>query len=521
MRFETSQHMKLGQQMKLAPRMIQSMEILQLSTLALEERIEQELESNVTLETVEPGDADAATDADDNYVDRSQSSSDADDRSDRELTIDTEHGEPDFERLDSMQSTYGEAFDNDYSGAGAHRMDDRQPGTYSAARMAGERDGKMDAMANTAARGASFSEQLLEQWRLTDIGDDRLLQMGELLISFIEEDGYVRTELDAIADRAPRDIDPPTVEELEQALRVVQAVLEPAGVGARSTKECLLIQVDTLAEQKTDQDLELVRRLIADHLDDLLKNRLPKIAQKTGRSLEDINAAIDWMHNLNPAPGRMLVDETPPALIPDAIVEYDEEEDRYIAYLNDSRLPNLRINEAYAKMVRDRDVEQQTREFVRKNLGNAQWLMDAIAQRNHTLQRVLNVVVEAQEDFFDQGPQALKPLPMTQVADQLGIHVATVSRAVAGKHLQTPRGVVPLRKFFSGGTQTESGEDMSWDAVKAALKEVVDAEDKASPLSDEALAESLKEKGIDIARRTVAKYRSQLDIPAARMRKQY
>jgi RNA polymerase sigma-54 factor len=161
------------------------------------------------------------------------------------------------------------------------------------------------------------------------------------------------------------------------------------------------------------------------------------------------------------------------------------------------------------------------RDFLKTSMGNAQWLIDAISQRQHTLLRVIKVVVEAQREYFDFGPQALKPLPMTQVAEQLGIHVATVSRAVADKHLLTPRGVVPLRKFFSGGTQTDTGEDVSWDAIKATLQEVVDAEDKSKPLSDDALADKLKERGLEIARRTVAKYRDQLGIPSARLRKAY
>jgi len=179
------------------------------------------------------------------------------------------------------------------------------------------------------------------------------------------------------------------------------------------------------------------------------------------------------------------------------------------------------VNREYAQMARDRSLQKRDREFIRTNVSNAQWLIDAVGQRRKTLLRVLERVIEHQRDYFDYGPESLKPLPMSQVADELGIHVATVSRAVADKHVQTPRGVVPLRGFFTGGLQTESGEDMSYDAVKAALKEVVEGEDKAKPLSDEALVRELKQRGIEIARRTVAKYRAQLGIPSARLRKQF
>jgi RNA polymerase sigma-54 factor len=172
-------------------------------------------------------------------------------------------------------------------------------------------------------------------------------------------------------------------------------------------------------------------------------------------------------------------------------------------------------------MSRDRSVDKPTREFATRNVRNAHWLIDSINQRKSTVLRVVGVVLARQRDFLDHGPQHLKPLPMIEVADQLGIHVGPVSRAVADKWLQTPRGMVPLRMFFTGGTETESGENLSWEAVKAKLKEIVDAEDKSEPLSDSALAAELKKNGIDIARRTVVKYRQQLEIPPARRRKVY
>ncbi|MEO1237897.1 MAG: hypothetical protein AAFX76_14020 [Planctomycetota bacterium] len=172
-------------------------------------------------------------------------------------------------------------------------------------------------------------------------------------------------------------------------------------------------------------------------------------------------------------------------------------------------------------MAADKSTDKKTRDFIGTNLRNARWLIDAVRQRHATLLRVIGVVIEAQRDFFDQGPGALKPLPMTLVADQLGVHVATVSRAVSEKYLQTPRGIFPLRMFFSGGTETDGGEAMSWTAVQAKLKEVIDAEDKQRPWSDDALVDELKKHGIEIARRTVAKYRKQLNIPPARQRREY
>lgn len=517
MRFDTSQHMKLGQHMKLAPRMIQSMEILQMPLAELEERIEQELESNVTLEIAEQ-------EGDRRKLEEQRQDSEREaSENERPLTVDDGRGVEDFERLDSFESANPDVADNQYSAA--ERVDEYEPGAFSRARMDGERDGKMDAMAAAPARALSLTDQLIDQWSLADVNPE-LRGPGELILSFIEEDGYLRTPLEVIADRAPAGGTgeaKPTVALLERALEALQETLDPPGIAARDTRECLLLQIDDLARDpdRRTPALASARLLIESHLDDLTQNRLPRIAERTGLSLDEIKAALEQMHGLSLAPGRRLVSDAPPPIIPDAIVEFDEESDRYIAYLNETRLPNLRISKMYAEMARDRSAPKKDRDFIKTNLSNAQWLIDAVGQRKHTLLRVINVVVDAQRDFFDYGPQALKPLPMTQVADQLGIHVATVSRAVSDKYLQTPRGVVPLRKFFTGGLATDSGQDMSYDAVRAALQEVIEAEDKSKPLSDEAIVDALKAKGIEIARRTVAKYRDQLGIPSARLRKTF
>lgn len=515
--------MKMGQHMKLAPRMIQSMEILQMALPQLEERIEQELESNVTLESFE------AT-ADEQAVDQERAEADREaTEGERVLEVKEDGGPDDFERLDTLERENPEAFDNQYESARS-RGDDEYglgPGSRASSRLAGERDAKMDAMANTEARAESLTQQLLEQWSFADI-DEELREPGRVLISHIDDDGYIRAPLAQILDQMPPgtpEMPKPSSETLERALLAVQVFVEPPGIGARDTRECLLLQVDSIAEAERDEarrhEWERVRMLIDEHLDDLIHNRIPKIAQKTGLTPAEIKHSVDSMRRLTIHPGRQLINETPAAIVPDAIVEYDDDKDIYIAYLADGRMPSLRINQEYARMAADKALPKQDREFVRTNLGNAQWLIDALNQRRQTLLRVINVVVAAQRDFFDQGPQAVRPLPMTQVADQLGVHVATVSRAVAGKYLQTPRGVFPLRQFFTGGTQNESGEDVSWESIKAAMREVVDAEDKSAPLSDDAIADALKAKGVEIARRTVAKYRAQLDIPPARMRKQF
>lgn len=536
MRFDTSQHLRLGQHLKLAPRMIQSMEILQMPLADLQERIEQELENNPTLEVAEPDDPAAQQ--------QIEESRREDALAEQPIRVDESSGAGEFERLDSYERDNPDLAENEYSEYRPAPLPEEAAPAYSPSRMAGERDARMDAFAAAPARGLPLADQLRAQWSMAD-ADPALRPLGDLIISYLEEDGYLRTPLETIADRAavvaPGSPPPPdsgggpvfetrpTVEQLTRALEALQLFLEPAGVAARTPAECLLLQLDALGDDGEelgwpDAALENARLLVREHLDDLMQNRLPRVAEKTGLSLDEIKEAMTLLRRLSLAPARRLVDEENRPIVPDAIVEYDADADRYAAYLNESRLPNLRVNREYALLAKDRAFEKRDREFLRTNIGNAQWLIDAVAQRKHTLLRVLDAVVRAQRDFFDFGPQALKPLPMTLVAEQLGIHVATVSRAVADKHVLTPRGVVPLRKFFSGGVQTQGqgeSEELAWDAIKAALKDIIDAEDKSRPLSDEALVDELKKRGIEIARRTVAKYRDQLSIPTARMRKTF
>ncbi len=516
MRFQTSQQMKLGQHMKLAPRMIQSMEILQMPLAELCERIEQELESNPTIELAE---------IDPSLRDRSQETSSS---ADQELSIDPESAS-DFARLDDYTAANPDAAENTYSDAKMTRDFDDLPRTRS---VSGERDAKMDAMASAPARAASLTDQLLDQWSLVDV-NERMKVLGEVLIQNLDEDGYLRSSFEEVADRASEDVKAlePSEADWELALQAVQLLLEPAGVGARDAKECLLIQIDALADRLgedrddeitvSQEGIEIATRLVSEFFDELMKNKLPKVAAKSGLHLDEINIGINLLKRLSLSPARRLVADVPSVVIPDGIVEYDEENGRYFAYLSDGRIPDVQINQEYAKMSADKSVPDADRIFLKKNLSNAQWLIDAVGQRRHTLLRVINAVVDEQRDYFDYGPEALKPLPMKTIADRLGIHVATVSRAVSEKYIMTPRGVVPLRGFFSGGLATDSGEDVSSNSVKASIEELVESEDKRKPLSDEKIVQALKERGIEIARRTVAKYRDQLGIPTARMRKQF
>jgi RNA polymerase sigma-54 factor len=496
MRFDTRQQMKLGQQMKLAPRMIQSMEILQLPLAALQERIEQELEKNVALELVEPGDGGAA--------DREPGGDVAD--TEREF-IAGEGGE-DFGRLADLENRYREVWDGDDYGA-------RRAATT------GDRDRKMDAMANTAGRGLGLAAQLEAQWRFVDAVEN-VAAAGRRLIEYVDDDGLLETDLDTIlAQGNELGIEDWSVELLDRTLDRLQRILDPPGLMARSKQESLLLQIDAIVEQEGDEDGAWTDAavLVGEHFEDLVENRLPKIAKDAEMPLERVQIAKELMRRLTLWPGRELVNPDAGVVVPDVLVEYEPESDTYVAALADGVVPPLRINPQVEGMKDDQKLEKKDRGFIDDAIRDATWLIDAVNQRTNTLLRVVRVVLSRQREFFDHGPQFLKPLPMTEVADQLGVHVATVSRAVSEKWMQTPRGMFPLRRFFSGGRESDAGDDRSWEAIKEMLREIVDAEDKAKPLSDQKLADALAERGVEIARRTVVKYREQLGIPPARRRK--
>jgi RNA polymerase sigma-54 factor len=374
-------------------------------------------------------------------------------------------------------------------------------------------------MANTAARGENLAEHLLGQWAFIETTCD-VRKAGETLINYIDADGYFRTDFETVQKEAKV---PLKLEDLHEALRLIQT-LEPAGVGARNLRECLLIQLEALRddeERAEGHDFELERSLITEHLKDLEMNRYPQISKRLGRPIEELKDAVKRLARLHPYPGKLVGGDEPPPITPDAVIYYDEETDRYEIEMTRDAAPSLHISDLYRKWIKDKKGDKQTREFLANNIRNARWLIESIEQRKSTIMRVIRAVVDAQREFFDKGPEFLKPLPMIQVADQLGIHVATVSRAVSEKWIQTPRGVFPLRRFFSGGTTSAEGEEMSWDAVKEKLKTIIDNEDTHNPLNDDEIVEKLKEQGIDLARRTVAKYRKILNIPTARQRREF
>lgn len=487
--------MRMEQRMKLAPRMIQSMEVLQLPLLALQEKIETELNSNPVLEQVEPTSEDT--------VEREETSTDSEteaiDSDEQELVIqDDSNNVEDFQRLDDMNDRFGDYFD--------------RASSFRVRKSSGETDKKMEALRNTAALEKSLNEYLVEQWRLVE-AEPNVKKSGDLILDYIDEKGYLTVHLEQLHNKDRHDFG---MDVFHEALDRVQR-LDPAGVGARNMKECFLIQMGQLPD-----DMSFEMRLVENHMDDLLENRLPQIAKKMKCSMDELNNAIMHLSKLDMSPGLQVGRVENHPITADITIESKEDGSGYDISLTDTHIPNLRVNNFYTVMSKDRKIDTKTREFLQQNIRSAHWLMDAIEQRKHTLLRVARSVVRYQREFFDRGQLYLKPLPMATVADEVGVHIATVSRAVSGKYVQCSQGILPLRGFFSGGLEDSDGTSHSWEAVRANLQQIVDGEDKSKPLSDDDIRKKLAEDNMQkIARRTVAKYRKLLNIPAARFRKKY
>ncbi len=480
----------LLQQQRLTPQLIQAMDILQLGTLALESRLADEVERNPALDFT-PEEVDAPP-----PPEPEPPSSAAD--GDRPLVVD-EHGGADFERLDTMVQEYDWLDDDQYRGG------------FSRARDADETDGKLDAMANAAARPVTLQEYLLEQWQLADV-DERTRALGRAIIESLDDGGRLDVPLGDLASAvAP----PAQAAELERALAAVQR-LDPPGVAARSLQECLLLQLAALPGDNT-----LERRILAEHFEDLQRNRLPAIARALDVDVEEVKAALRVIGRLSLHPGSDVADRVTPPIVPDVIVEYNADEDRYDVRLSRVSQRELRISPEFRELLEAARHDKRARDFARQKIEEANAIIDAVRFRRERLLEVARAVVEAQRDFLDRGEQHLKVLRMSDLAARFGCDPSTISRTVDEKYMQTPRGIYPLRYFFTGGAETDDGDALGWASIKAKVQEIIAREDKHNPLNDDEIVARLRAEGIDIKRRTVAKYRAQLGIPPARQRVRY
>ena len=483
-----NQSTQIRQELKINPRLYQAMDLLYMPLLDLQQHLKQELLNNPFLDLVEDEEEDEAEDE----QQEENSLSQADAEKDRE-------GEIDWEEI------LLDGFDT----AGGRREEHEEREYYEPVTVA-TRD---------------LSDHLRDQVSLLELTPRQMLLADEF-IGNIADDGYLACPLEDIvsalndvvtqaAEGMDRDIDDLplyTLPEAEQMLETIQS-LDPPGVGARDLRECLVLQ---LKEAGLEQSVPY--RLVRDCFDELINHRWSEISKRFGMSAQDVQKAADEIAKLDPKPGLRFSSGDDNYIIPDLIV--DKIDGKYHVFLNDANLPRLKLSKAYQEIARDKKkFDGENKEFISNKLNSANWMIQAIEQRRQTMLKVMNYIVERQRDFFEKGVQHLKPLTLREVAEVINMHESTVSRVTNEKFVQTPRGVLPLKFFFSSGLATADGDDVSARGIKAQLQKLVQDEDPRHPLTDQAIVNILRESGVQIARRTVAKYRDQLGVLSARMRK--
>ena len=481
------QHQTLQQ--KMAPQLIQSLRLLQMSTLELEMRIKQEMELNPVLEESPVVEED---------LEEREKGPDEGLKEEEELPREVE--EVDWDTLLDDQFDLGE-YNSERTEYDPNWEVDREP-----------RENRITTIPPLTA-------QLHEQLALSDLSSTKR-EIGAYIIGSMDEKGYLNCSTEELAEMLQ--LVPAQVEEV---LKVVQS-FEPPGVGARDLRECLMIQL----QQQKGAHRKLALQVVRDHMEDLTRRRFGRITRALGISEDELKAALDLIEGLQPYPGSpsssdysglLTLEAEESYITPDLLVE--KVGDDWVVTLTDGTLPALRINGTYSRMLKDSrsNGEDEVQNYLSKKLNDARWLINAIHQRRATMLKVANYLVRMQMPFFEKGPAYLKPMVLQDVADRVEMHVSTISRVSNGKYMQTPHGVFELKYFFDGRVSTESGEDVSTRNVKEHIATLIAKEDKTNPLSDQKIADELGRKGLQIARRTVAKYRDQLGINSQRFRKAF
>ena len=481
----------------LAPQLQQSLALLQAPTLELKALIEQEMQQNPVLEensaaeveqeaknqelgaTIDPADPteppsdvtyDPATDKASGPVDDFQA---------------------EFERLVQLDQEWRE-----------HCSQTNVPQRYSQ-----EDEERRQFMFDSLVADTSLQETLLEQVRLSDISEDKR-PIAEMIIGNIDDYGYLQASVDELAfsTNIP-------AENITDVLKMIQT-FHPPGVGARDLRECLMLQLERVDRKDT-----LEYKIIDQFFDALGKRRLPEIARGFGIHVDEVQDAVENIGRLEPRPGRAFLPDNDQYVLPEVFVNKVGEE--WVVSTNNDHVPHLRISNTYKDLMSQADSSSEVREYIREKIRAGKFLIKSLHQRQQTILNIAREIVSRQREFLDKGVAHLKPLTMLQVAEVVGVHETTVSRAVSGKYMQTPRGIFEMKYFFTSGIKTASGVGMSNTSVKDMISEMIKGEDPGKPLSDEEIVKLLSEKGIVIARRTVAKYRSELNILPSHLRKVY
>jgi RNA polymerase sigma-54 factor len=457
----------MAMQQVLAPQLQQSLQILQAPTLELRNIVQQELQTNPVLEE------DLGTTGTEE-----RASEDAD-------------FQEEFDRLARLDEEWRDYMTQNVSYAGRGQEDDERRQFF------------LDSIVSQE----TLQQHLLDQLRTTDLSSGERAA-AEAVIGNIDDLGFLSIEPAEIAANANV-----SLTDAEAALALVQT-FHPVGVGARDLRECLLIQLRRLGKAGS-----IEYQIVADHLDDLGRRKFPDIARRLGISVEQVQKAASFIATLDPKPGQIFAPEPNGYVLPD--VSVDKVGDEYVVSLTGDQIPHLRISNTYKELMAQGPNRTEVRDYIREKIRSGKFLIKSIHQRQQTILNIAIEIVKRQREFLEQGTAYLKPMTMVQIADAVGVHETTVSRAISGKYMATPQGVFEMKFFFTPGYQTSEGVALSNTSVKEAIADLVRGEDGKNPLSDKEIVEILSERGIPIARRTVAKYRAELNILPSNLRKQY
>ena len=470
-----NQKQVLSLQQKLSPQQIQMIKLLELPAVQLEQRIKQEIEDNIVLEEEER-------------------SAEDEEQPPQQISFDEYLREDDTPSYKSRINNFSK--------------DDKQRPVY-------------------LTEGRSLQEYLVEQLGYRNL-PERDMRLAVYLIGSIDEDGYLRRDLESVADDIAFTMGlETTAGELERLLGIIHE-LEPAGIGAHDLRECLLLQMAQMPVNTRPR--RLARKILTSYFDEFVKKHYEKLMARLQISEDDFRDAIAEIRHLSPKPGNLYAEggtDTTPYIIPDFILDYQD--GRFNLSLNSYNVPEVRVNRRYMEMIREmvgsdgrvREKDKEAIQFVKNKIDSAKWFISAIKQRHDTLMRTMQTILDYQQEYFKDGDKSkLRPMILKDIADRTGLDVSTISRVVNSKYVQTQFGIILLKSLFSEAMQTDSGEEVSSYEIKNILQQCIDEEDKRRPLTDETLMDILNSKGYRIARRTVAKYREMLGIPVARLRKQ-
>ncbi len=489
---------RLTQSLVLAPQLQQSLALLQAPTLELKALVEQELQQNPVLEEADASEQEARENGE-----RDSAQAEAADPSEPpadmnpDNTSEASGAEPvddfdaEFEKLAQLDQEWRDHFAQ----------------TNIPMRPSAEDEEKRQFLFDSLVASTSLQDALMEQVRNSELPEN-LWGVAELIIGNIDDKGYLKDTVEemALSTGVP-------AESVIEVIRVIQT-FEPPGVCARDLRECLLLQLERAGEQGT-----LEYRIVCDHMEALGKRRIPEIARATGTEVDEVQDALENIGKLEPRPGRAFASDSEQYVLPEVFVQ--RVGDDFVVSTNNEQIPHLRISNTYKDLMATSRHEPEVRNYIREKIRAGKFLIKSLHQRQSTITNIAREIVHRQRDFMEKGVSALKPLTMVQVAEVVGVHETTVSRAVSGKYMQTPQGLYEMKYFFTAGISTESGAGLSNTSVKDMIAEIFASEDASKPLSDQEVVRMLKEKGIVIARRTVAKYRSELNILPSNLRKVY